>query len=127
MPTRPLRGPRKLTDSEIVRLYLSGLDSNTVGYQAQCSGTTVLELVRAAGGAVRRPGTRPDPPLLLSEDDICARYAADESGPKIAAAAGCAAGTVYKVLRKHGVLIRPDGRKAMLAARLARLKGAPDG
>lgn len=122
MPTRPLRGPRKLPDAEIVRLYLSGLDSNTVGYQAQCAGTTVLDLVRAAGGTVRRPGTRPDLVLQLSEEDICARYAADESGPKIAAAAGCACGTIYKVLRKHGVLIRPDGRKGMQAARLARQK-----
>ena len=38
---------RKLSDAEIVELYRQGLDAETVGIAAGCSGSTVLAIVRA--------------------------------------------------------------------------------
>jgi hypothetical protein len=44
---------RELSDAEIVELYRQGLDAETVGIAAGCSGSTVLAIVRAAGETVR--------------------------------------------------------------------------
>jgi hypothetical protein len=101
---------RKLSDADIVRLYLDeGLDSDTVGAAAGCSGTKVLQLVRAAGGQVRRVGgPRRVSPLKLDADEIIRRYRAGESGPQIARIADCATSSVYHVLRSNGVALRPS-------------------
>ena len=120
---------RLLPDDQIVRLYLDGLDSDNVGYRAGCSAKVVLELVRAAGGTVRRPGCGSGRPLKLTPQEIVKRYQEDgESGPSIAVAAGCVASTVYGVLRRQGVTLRDRNPRAAgelaKAARLARrMKG----
>jgi hypothetical protein len=112
---------RLVSDAEIVALYASGLDADTIGYRAGCCGTTVLAIVRASGGTVRSPGAGRDKPLKLSAEVIVRRYLAGESGPMIADAAGCVASTVYRVLRRHGVTLRDTGpRTAAQAAAHAR-------
>lgn len=112
---------RLIPDSEICRLYASGLDADSVAYRAGCCGTTVLAIVRAAGGAVRPAGNNPGKPLKLTAAEICKRYLAGESGPIIADAAGCVPSTIYRVLRAHGVKMRDTGpRTAAQAATHAR-------
>ena len=37
---------RKLSDAEIIERYRQGVDAETVGIAAGCSGTTVLAIVR---------------------------------------------------------------------------------
>jgi hypothetical protein len=51
---------RHLPDEEILRLYVEEkLDSSTIGIRAECTSTTVLEIVRALAGTrrARRPWT----------------------------------------------------------------------
>jgi DNA-binding CsgD family transcriptional regulator len=116
---------RTLPDDEIVRLYVEGLDSDTVGARANCSCGTVLDLVRAAGQQVRRPGGRPHN-LKVSEDEVCRRYLAGDSGPAIASAIGCTPSAIYHVLKRRGVERRADSaRTAMLAASTARRHKKP--
>jgi len=115
-----------LTDEQIVELYASGLDACSVGFRAGCCGTTVLVIVRAAGGTVRPPGSNPGKPLRLSAEDLVRRYRAGESGPILAAAAGCTPSTVYRLLRAHGVTMRDTGPRtaAQAAAHARRTKEA---
>jgi hypothetical protein len=102
-------------------MYASGLDADSIGYRAGCCGTTVLAIVRAAGGTVRAPGSNPGKPLRLSADVIVRRYLAGESGPILADAAGCTPSTIYRLLRQHGVTMRDTGpRTAAQAAAHAR-------
>lgn len=112
---------RLIPDSEICRLYASGLDADSIGCRAGCCGTTVLQIVRSLGGTVRPPGSNPGKPLKLSAEVIVKRYMAGESGPMIAADAGCVASTIYRVLRHHGIAMRDTGpRTASQAATHAR-------
>jgi AraC-like DNA-binding protein len=109
---------RKLPDAEIVRLYVEEkLDSDTIGARAGCSSTTVLDLVRAAGGTVRKPGApRQRAVLLIPDAEIIRRYRAGDSGPLIAYAAGCTPSTVYRILKDHGIAVRPPpNRRGRLA------------
>lgn len=121
---RGLSKCRLLPDDQIVRLYLDGMDSDSVGYRAGCSAKVVLQIVRAAGHAVRRPGCGSGRPLKLSTEEIVRRYQGGESGTMIAQAAGCVASTVYGVLRRQGVTLRDRNPRAAgevaKAARLAR-------
>lgn len=127
---RGLSKCRLLPDDQIVRLYLDGLDSDSVGYRAGCSAKVVLELVRAAGGTVRHPGAGSGRTLRLTPAEMVKRYEAGESGTMIAQAAGCVASTVYGVLRRQGVTLRDRNPRAAgevaKAARLAR-KAKGDG
>lgn len=102
---RPRTG-RYLTDEEIVRRYADGLDSYTLGLQAGCSCATVLQIVRAAGGAVRAKGASPRRPLKISDDAIVELYQSGFSGVAVGDRAGCTAGTIYNILRAAGVSIR---------------------
>jgi DNA-binding CsgD family transcriptional regulator len=113
---------RTLSDAEIVRLYVEeGLDSDTIGARAACSGTTVLDKVRNAGHPVRKPGGRRKTAILkLSEEQICALYRAGESAPAIADRAACATSTIYLILRRHQIPRRPDA--ARMASRKARAR-----
>lgn len=100
---------RKLSDAEIVAAYVGGRDSDTVSYMAGCSGTTVIALVRAAGGTVRSPGgVRRTAELDISNEEIIRRYLAGESGCAIATAAGTYPATIYRILRNHEVAVRPS-------------------
>lgn len=118
------RTERKLSDKEIVDLYLSGLDSATVADRAVCDATTVLNLVRSAGHPVRPRGGRALPNRLpLTDKEIVRLYTVDgKTGPEIAAMLGCVASTIYKVLRLAGIKRRltSDTSKATAAATAAR-------
>lgn len=104
-----MRRGRLLTDDEIATLYASGLDSDSIGYRAGCSGSTVLAICRAMGVPIRPPGAPPPRKRLpLTDEQIIARYKAGESGPRIAQACDVAVTTVYYTLRRHGVTIRPS-------------------
>lgn len=110
-------GRRSLTDEQIIHLYLSGIDSDTIGYRANCSGTTVISIVRAAGHEIRKKGGRRHS-LPMSDADIAKRYTAGETGPEIARDIGCTASSIYHVLRRLNVEIRDDAVSAgKLAAR----------
>ena len=112
------RGRRTLSDEEIVRLYLSGIDSDTIGYRANCSGTTVTNIVRAAGEVVRGRGTRPRKPINLTDAEVVRRYRDGESGPTLADAAGCTTSVIYRIIREAGGHVRAPvtakgGRRSM--------------
>jgi DNA invertase Pin-like site-specific DNA recombinase len=97
---------RKLGDAEIVELYRQGLDAETVGIAAGCSGTTVLAIVRAAGERVRRPGkgkAGKRKPRALSDDEIVRRYQDGASASEIAQVADCSPEVVYRTLRDANV------------------------
>lgn len=102
------RRRRKLDDAEIIKLYVSGQDADSIGFEAGCSGTTVLSLVRAAGHPVRRAGRGAPRSRRISDDEIIERYRSGQSGPTIADAAGCTTGTIYHLLRKAGQPLRPS-------------------
>lgn len=112
---------RLIPDQQIFEMYVSGIDADSIGFRAGCCGTTVLQIVRSLGGTVRSPGAGRDKPLKLTAAEICKRYQAGESGPILAAASGCTASTIYRVLRAHGVTPRDTGpRTASQNAALAR-------
>lgn len=114
---------RALTDAEIVRLYVAGLDSESVGARANVNPTTVLDLVRKAGETVRSRGKPPPEKLLaITAAEICRRYRNGESGPKLADAAHCSAATIYGVLRRAGIKRRPASSYAQSAAAAAVVK-----
>ncbi len=97
---------RMLSDAEIVELYRQGLDAETVGIAAGCSGTTVLAIVRAAGEPIRQRGkgsTGKRKRLALSDEEIVKRYQNGASAPEIAEAAGCTTEVIYRTLRNANV------------------------
>ena len=109
---------RLLSDDQITDLYVSGETADAIAQEAGCCGVTVLEIVRRAGVPVRKPGAPPSHKhLAISSAEIIRRYRDGQSGLLIADAAGCTPSTVYRVLRSHGVEVRPSpsrtgGRKA---------------
>lgn len=99
---------RLLSNAEVVEAYVSGETAESIAQRARCCGVTVLQIVRAAGEPVRRPGAPPThKPRTISDSEIVRRYRAGEHGPLLADAAGCTPGTIYRVLRAHGVEVRP--------------------
>jgi hypothetical protein len=113
---RPHTG-RLLSDEEILRRYAEGMDSFTLGLQAGCSSVTVLTIVRGLGGAVRTAGSSQRRALLISDAEIIQLYQAGLSGTVVADRAGCAAGTIYKLLKANGVPCRKAARQAAHRAR----------
>jgi len=111
--------PRALTDEQIVSLYVDEmLDGDTIGAAARCSGSTVLNLVRAAGQQVRPSGGRRRSTLSIPESEVARLYLDGQSGPQIAAIAGCTPSAVYHILRRNGVPIRDSATAGQLAERL---------
>lgn len=95
-----------LSDEEIVRLYAELGDSDRVGFLAGCSGTTVLNRVRAAGCPVLRRGhsrTKSRLKLALTDQEIGQLYLNGMSGPKIAERLGCSASHIYLILKVAGI------------------------
>jgi hypothetical protein len=92
---------RKLSDAEIIERYRQGVDAETVGIAAGCSGTTVLVIVRAAGETIRQRGkgsTGKRKRLALSDEEIIKRYQDGASAPEIAQVAGCTSEVIYRIL-----------------------------
>jgi hypothetical protein len=115
------RRSRQLSDDEIIKRYVEdGADAESIAFDARCSGTTILTIVRAAGHEIRKSGRGAPRQRLISDADIIRRYRDGQSGPLIADAAGCTPGTIYHLLRRNGVELRasPSGaalRKAKAA------------
>lgn len=92
----------------MVEMYLSGVDSYTVGLTAQCDAATVLKAVRDAGYEVRgrggrKPGTRASIPIeeaarLYTDHGLSVQEVADRSGLDRS--------TMAMRLKRHGVEIR---------------------
>lgn len=120
------QGRRSLTDEQVIHLYLSGLDSDSIGYRANCSGTTVIAIVRAAGHEIRKKGGRRHS-LIMSDADIAKLYVAGQTGPQIADSIGCTPSSIYHVLRRLGVQIRDDAAAVAKLAARNRAKAKPDG
>lgn len=122
---------RRISDDTIIRLYVEdGLDADSIGFDAGCSGSTVLNIVRAAGHEIRRSGGRRRSALAISRDQIIQMYRDGQSGPQIAAVAGCTPSAVYHMLRAAGVPIRDSASAGQLAERLRgrrRDRGPADG
>jgi DNA-binding CsgD family transcriptional regulator len=121
---------RRLPDEEILRLYVEEkLDSSTIGIRAECTSTTVLEIVRALGGVVRGPGGRGDRgPLKLTDAEIIRRYNDGASGKALAKQAGCSYSTLYGLLHRHGVRTRTPAENGAATrstdrAQIGRAKG----
>lgn len=118
MTIRPPGAGRSLPDAEILRLYAAGVDSETVGFRAGCSGGTVIKVVRRLGGTVRGRAGRPaDHQRKLSDHEIIARYRTGASGRELAEAAGCTAPTIYHILSRHGEPRRPAHRHGKAVVR----------
>jgi hypothetical protein len=112
---------RTLTDAEIVDLYLSGLDSYTVGLRGNLDATIVCKLVRAAGHQVRKRGGR----KLLTAHDIPIDQAIRlyESGLSVQAVADRARVdrvTMVGALKRAGVKIRSLPEVAAMKKRMKR-------
>lgn len=105
-----LSGSRRIDNAEIVRLYLGGMDSDLVGLQAGCCGSTVLALVKRAGGVVRGRAGRPaDVRRKLSDVEIVQGYRSGLSGVELSDRAECSKATIYSILKQGGVARRPKG------------------
>jgi DNA-binding CsgD family transcriptional regulator len=120
---RPRAG-RLISDAEIVELYAAGTDSMVIGIQAGCSDTTVRDLVRAAGGAVRARGGKPRRVLALPDAEIVRLYKSGMGGVEIADRAGCTPNTIYAILRNSGVALRASFEKAAAERRARRRNSA---
>jgi hypothetical protein len=100
---------RRLSDDEIIRMYVEdGTDAESIAFQAGCSGSTVLSIVRAAGHQTRKPGRGAPRKRLIDDAEIIRRYRAGQTGPLLADAAGCTPGTIYRLLRQYGIDVRPS-------------------
>jgi hypothetical protein len=99
---------RAISDAEIIRMYVDeDMDSESIGFHAHCSGTTVIAIVRAAGHPIRKAGRGVARKRGIDDDEIIKRYRAGQDGVRIANAAGCTPNTIYRVLRANGVVVRP--------------------
>lgn len=94
---------RKLTDAEICALYVEIGDSVIVSIRAGCSSTTVLTIVRRGGGKIWPIGGRRKRGLAATDQEICDRYLAGESGYQIAQSAGTSGALIYSILERNGV------------------------
>jgi hypothetical protein len=111
---------RTLTPSQIVDLYLSGLDSMSVGFQAGCSAGTVLNIVKAAGHTPRpRGGVKTKAVLAIPIEEAARLYLGGLAVQEVANLAGVDQMTMRKRLKDHGVKLRGH-RDAMMAARRTR-------
>jgi hypothetical protein len=111
---------RLLTDAEIVDLYLSGVDSYTVGLRAQCDASLVCALVRAAGHQVRKRGGRPFLTLAIPLDQAIRLYDSGLSLQAVAERAGIDRVTMASTLRRAGVRIRSSQDVAAMKRRQKR-------
>jgi hypothetical protein len=102
---------RRISDAEIIDLYGRGLDSDSIGARAGCSGSTVLKIVRDAGHPVRGRGGRPaDYQRKLSDKEIVRRYQIGMTGRELAEAAGCTPTAIFAILHRANVSVRPSNR-----------------
>jgi len=119
-------GRRTLSDAEIADLYASGIDSDTISYRANCSGTTVIAIARAAGVEIRKKGGKRHS-LSLSDEAIARKYKGGETGPQIAREIGCTPSSIYYALRRLGVPTRDDAVAVGKLANRNKAKANRDG
>ena len=117
---------RVLSDPEIVAMYLSGVDSLTVGLNAGCDAQTVLNIVRAAGHQTRRPGgvkrrKHTDMPI----EEAARLYESGMPVQAVADKAGLDRETMKERLREFGVRIRSLSEVATMKKLAGRKLGRP--
>lgn len=100
---------RRMTDDEICRMYAERQDSLVVAYHAQCSSTTVLNIVRRSGGVIPKRGGRRTK-LAATDAEICQRYLGGQSGVSLAHELGTHPVTIYEILERYGVERREKWR-----------------
>jgi DNA-binding CsgD family transcriptional regulator len=111
---------RTMNNDEIVAMYETGVDSLTIAIRAGCCDTTVLDIVRQAGGTIRPRGRKPRKVLALSDDEVLRLYRSGLSGVVIADRAGCTPNTIYTILRNSGAPVRASFSAAKAARRKRR-------
>ena len=106
---------RTLTPSEIIQMYLSGVDSLTVSLRANCDPQTVLNLVREAGHQVRkRGGVKGHKTALIPIEEAARLYLNGQSIASVAEVAGLDHMTMRTRLKEHGVPIRSIKEVALM-------------
>lgn len=96
-----------MDDAAVIEAYNAGEDADSIAFRAGISAYYVLKTVREAGHPIRKPGTAKRKTLKLTDAEIARRYAAGEAGTALAAEAGCASRTLYKIVREQGGIVRP--------------------
>lgn len=115
-----------MSDAQIVEMYLSGVDSMTVGLTARCDAQTVLKLVRAAGFQTRsRGGVKKNKASSLPMEQAARLYNAGLSVQEVADKCGLDRATMTNRLKAFGVEIRSLPEVARLKARQGRRFGRP--
>jgi hypothetical protein len=98
---------RLLSDQEIIDLYFSGLDADTVSYRAGCHASTVLNIIKRAGLSPRRQGgVKPTRPINLTGEEIEARYHAGLTITALAQQTGSNRENIRRLLIRRGVRLR---------------------
>jgi hypothetical protein len=98
---------RRLSDQEIIDLYFSGLDADTVGYRAGCHGATVLNIIKRAGLQPRRQGgVKPTKPTAWAEDRVELEYLAGMTLTTLAEKSGINRENLRRILIRRGVRLR---------------------
>lgn len=113
-------------DGEIRRLYEGGANTHELGEQFHLSACAINRAIRRAGGTIRSvsearhlevakgvqigpskgPTSRKSPEL---EEAICKGYQAGKTSWALAAEFKIGAETVLRIVRRHGIPIRPGG------------------
>ncbi len=99
-------------------MYVSGVDSYTVGLRGNLDATDVLKLVRLAGHQVRKRGGRPVTDLAIPIEQAAQLYGDGLSVQAVADRAGVNRVTMKHALIRAGVRIR----SAQEVADLKRIK-----
>jgi hypothetical protein len=101
----------RLPDAEIIELYREHRDSVTVGALANCSGTTVLHILKRTGHGdliTRHTTRKPKTPrrLPLSDAEIVERYQAGASLTDLVDQTGGGHPRIRSIIQAAGVPIR---------------------
>jgi predicted HD phosphohydrolase len=125
------RTRRTMTDEQLAADYAANRDTMATAMRGGVCTATVLAAVRKHGlGHLIQPRGKATvgrlPVVGLPADEIVRRYRAGQSGPLIAAAAGCPVGTIYRILDHNKVPRRACGPAAR-RTRQQRKQGNDDG
>lgn len=116
---------RLLSDQEIIDLYFSGLDADTVSYRAGCHASTVLNIIKRAGlSPRRRGGVKPTRPVSLTDEEIEARYHAGLTITAIAQQTGSNRENIRRLLIRRGVRLR-SAQDYEIVNRVRRRRASP--
>lgn len=93
-------------DAEVVTLYESGLNSNQVADRLDCSGRTIIRVLKRMN--VERKSYRQVKNKELKEAPLLDEYVSGVSITDLASRYNCDVTTMYRHIRKSGACIRPS-------------------